>query len=94
MNLLSAFQDDNGKVGSIRTAFLVSLFVVLLNWSYVNYQKQELQALPESVVVMVLGLGGVKAYQGYTESSERKLMLQKPKVTLDKLKNPDTLQAE
>ena len=64
---LSMFQADSGKVGSVRVAFLVSLFVVLANWSCVNYQKVELQPIPESVVLMVLGLGGFKAYQGYTD---------------------------
>lgn len=61
------FQADSGKVGAVRTAFLVSLFVILANWSCVNYQKAELQPIPESVIVLVLGMGGFKSFQGFTD---------------------------
>ena len=61
------FQADSGKVGAVRVAFLISVFVVLTNWSIVTYQKSELQPIPESVIVLVLGLGGFKAYQGFTD---------------------------
>ena len=80
--IFTMFQADSGKVGAVRVAFLVSLFVVLANWSYMTYQKTELQPIPESVIVLVLGLGGFKAYQGFTD---------KPLTTPP---TPDTLKPE
>ena len=65
--IFTMFQADSGKVGAVRVAFLVSLFAVLANWTIINYQKGELQSIPESVIVLVLGLGGFKAYQGFTD---------------------------
>ena len=61
------FQADSGKVGSVRSAFLIALFVVLTNWSCANYKQGDLQPIPESVIILVLGLGGLKGYQGYTD---------------------------
>mgnify|MGYP006871772814 CR=1 FL=1 len=83
MKLFSMFQADSGKVGSVRVAFLTTLFVVLANWSCINYKQGDLQAIPESVIVLVLGLGGFKAYQGYTD---------KPSLT-NSLK-PDSIKPE
>ena len=67
LKFLTMFQADSGKWGAVRVAFLLTLFVVMANWTSVNYQKGELQPIPESVIVLVLGLGGFKAYQGFTD---------------------------
>lgn len=67
LKFLTMFQADSGKWGAVRVAFLLTLFTVLANWTGVNYQKGELQPIPESVIVLVLGLGGFKAYQGFTD---------------------------
>lgn len=67
MGWLTMFQADSGKTSSVRTGFLVTVFIVLLNWSYVNYQSQSLNPIPESVIVLVAALGGLKAYQGYSD---------------------------
>lgn len=64
-NLLSMFQGQNGKVSSMRVGFLITLLTVLLNWSYINYEKKEIVVMPESMVALVVGLAGAKVAQGY-----------------------------
>lgn len=66
MNALSMFQNSNGKFSSVRIAFLFTVFVVVITWAIVSYKKETFQA-PEQIVILVLGLGGVKAFQGYTD---------------------------
>lgn len=61
------FQADSGKTSSVRVAFVMTLFIVLGSWSYLSIQKEELQPIPESVVVLTLGVGGFKAFQGYND---------------------------
>lgn len=67
LKFLTMFQADSGKWGAVRVAFLLTLFTVLANWTTINYQQGELQPIPESVIILVLGLGGFKAYQGFTD---------------------------
>lgn len=65
-------KERNGKVSATRLGFLLTLLVVLLNWSWINYNKKvEVSPLPENVVALVVGLAGARVVQRYGEAREK-----------------------
>lgn len=69
MDITSIVKGPGGKISSMRVGFLTALFVVLVNWSWVNYNKKtELSPLPENAVALVVGLAGAKVVQRYSEA--------------------------
>jgi hypothetical protein len=65
-------QDNSGGLSSMRVAFLTTIVTVLVAWSYVTFKNVELQALPDNITMLVIGMGGVKAVQRMGEKSEVK----------------------
>ena len=61
-------KEKNGKVSAIRIGFLFSLFVTMLTWAWINFNKKtEFVPLPENIVTLVVGLAGAKVVQRYGE---------------------------
>lgn len=62
------FKGNSGKISAMRVGFLVTLLVVLLNWSYVNYTTKTINPVPENMVMLVVGLAGAKVTQRFAET--------------------------
>jgi hypothetical protein len=68
VNLLSIVQGKDGRISSIRVGFLLTLVTVLANWSYVNYEKKDLLAIPDNATSLIVGLAGARVAQGYVQA--------------------------
>lgn len=69
--LVPLLAGTSGKPSTMRMATLSIVVAVLGTWSYVSVVKQELQILPESVVVVVVAALGSKLAQRSVEQKEK-----------------------
>lgn len=64
-DLKSALSEGDGQLSSTRVALLVIVGAVIINWSAACWWPQQVQMveLPESLVALVVGALGAKAWQ-------------------------------
>ena len=68
---LSEFlQEKNGKYSAARLGFLLTLLLVMGTWTYTSFKKTELQPVPDSLVTLVIGVGGLKTVQRFGEPKQ------------------------
>lgn len=63
------FEDNSGGFSMIRLCLLIIVLAIMLNWSYGNYQKKEIQPLPEGSIALICGFAGAKTVQRFGEKS-------------------------
>ena len=63
------FSEDNGNYSSTRFMFIVWGLSVLTIWGILSVYKHEILSLPETVVGIIVALGGVKVIQKFGEKT-------------------------
>jgi hypothetical protein len=69
MKIAEFFQDNSGGLSSTRLAFLTWTMGVFLVWGFASYQAKSVQAIPDSVIVMMGVVSGAKCVQRFGEKS-------------------------
>lgn len=70
MNNLSSFLEDNsGGFSSIRLLMLLWGVGVMIVWTYLSINSNQMIPIPDSVVTILLGTGAIKAVQRFGENS-------------------------
>lgn len=59
--------DNSGGVSSIRVIMLLWTAAILFVWVYSSFIKSEIQALPNEMVTLYLGVIGLKTVQRFGE---------------------------
>lgn len=69
MKLGEFVQDNSGGLSSMRLAFLTWTLGVFLVWAGISIYTRTIQALPDSLIILTLGVSGTKAVQRFGEKS-------------------------
>jgi len=71
--LYSMLEDNSGGLSTTRVCLLIVVLTVLINWSWVNYNKKELVPFPDNSVVIIAIMAGAKVAQKFGEKGEIKI---------------------
>lgn len=69
MNINEFVQDNSGGLSSMRLVFLVWTLGLFFIWAGISIRTGVLQPLPDSVIILSLGVSGTKAVQRFGEKS-------------------------
>jgi len=69
MKLNEFVQDNEGGLSSMRLAFLTWTLGLFVVWAGISIRTRTIQPLPESVIILTLGISGTKAVQRFGEKS-------------------------
>lgn len=65
----SFLEDNGGGFSMMRVCLLVVVLTVMINWSWINYKKSSLEAIPDNCVALISALAGAKVIQRFGEKS-------------------------
>jgi hypothetical protein len=68
-NWYSILEDNNGGFSMMRACLAIVVLAVMLNWSWVNYNKKEIVPIPDNAVTLIAALAGAKVIQRFGEKS-------------------------
>lgn len=66
-------EDNSGGLSTTRVCLLIVVLTVLINWSWVNYNKKELVPFPENSIALIAVMAGAKVAQKFGEKGEIKI---------------------
>lgn len=69
MKLGEFVQDNSGGLSSMRLIFLTWGLGLFLVWAGISIRTGTLQPLPDSLIILTLGISGTKAVQRFGEKS-------------------------
>lgn len=69
MRLGELVQDNSGGLSSMRLVFLTWTLGLFFIWAGISIRTGVLQPLPDSVIILALGVSGTKAVQRFGEKS-------------------------
>lgn len=69
MQVNEFIQDNEGGLSSMRLAFLTWTLGLFLIWAGISIQTHTIQPLPDSLIILTLGISGTKAVQRFGEKS-------------------------
>ena len=67
--LKQIFSEDNGNYSSTRVMFIMWSGLTLLIWASLSIYKHEILSLPETIVGVIVALGGTKVLQKFGEKN-------------------------
>jgi hypothetical protein len=63
----TVFEDNSNGFSAMRVGFLLTILLVMFNWTYICILKKDLVPIPESAVALMVGMGTVKTVQRFGE---------------------------
>lgn len=61
------FEDNADGFSMMRVSFALVVLTVMINWSWVNFNKKEIAAFPDNAVALITALAGAKVVQRFGE---------------------------
>lgn len=70
MKINEFLEDNSGGLSSLRLSMLLWSIGALIVWVYLSMLNKTISPIPESVIILILGITSTKSIQRFGEKSE------------------------